>query len=103
MGFPSSKNIKLSLGANGAKYLAPANGWFAGNFLCSKKDSWFVLEVKATHTKCFSTARGTNTEVYSLLPVVKGDIVTLGVDPTATYTTDDLRPGFYFIYANGED
>ena len=103
MTMPSGKSIHLTLGSNGTTYLAPANGWFIGNFICSKEGSWFVLEMRAKHTKSFSCAKGNNTEVCAMLPVLEGDSIILGIDSSATFTTDTTRQGFYFIYANGED
>lgn len=103
MAMPSNKCIQLTLGSNGASYLAPANGWFIGNFICSKENSWIVFEVKSKHIKSISKANGNNAEICVLLPVLKGDYMTLGIDSTATYTTAQAQPGFFFVYANGED
>lgn len=103
MSMPSGKSIKLTLGSNGARYYAPANGFFIGNFICSKEGSWFVLEMRSKHTKSFACAKGNGTEVCAMLPVLEGDTIILGIDPTATYTTDTTKQGFYFVYANGED
>ena len=103
MAMPSGKYIQLTLGSNGTRYLAPANGWFTGNFICSKEGSWIVFEVRSKHTKSISKANGNNVEICVLLPVLKGDVMILGIDSTATYTTTQIQPGFFFVYANGED
>ena len=59
MAMPSGKYIQLTLGSNGTRYLAPANGWFTGNFICSKEGSWIVFEVRSKHTKSISKAKQT--------------------------------------------
>ena len=69
----------------------------------SKEGSWIVFEVRSKHTKSISKANGNNVEICVLLPVLKGDVMILGIDSTATYTTTQIQPGFFFVYANGED
>ena len=103
MAMPSGKYIQLTLGTNGTRYLALANGWFTCDFICSKEGSWIVFEVRSKHTKSISKANGNNAEICVLLPVLKGDVMILGIDSTATYTTTQIQPGFFFVYANGED
>lgn len=91
MGMPSSNYIELTLGASGASYTAPANGWFS--FYCgSVCDSRFQ-----SHGGYFgNTALGKSGFANNnKIEVLKGDSVIL------TYSTSSDSHLFFF-YAEGE-
>lgn len=99
---PSLKSISLTLGSNGTRYVAPANGWFSANFTSSLANSWLVLENRVKSLKSYSITTKENGEVCAYLPVSANDTCILGINTNSTYSTDTVRQGLVFIYANGE-
>lgn len=95
---PSSRYIDLTLGASGATYTAPANGYFCldkagtqNEYIDIRNNTTGLLRSKTT-----ISAPGTeNIAVY--MPCKKGDEI--AVVYTATGTTNRFR----FIYAEGEN
>ena len=89
---PSNKTIGLTLGASGAKYTAPANGWFAVH-------STTTMNGMLNYDK-LNGATGVSFTNYStlggrgILPVSKGDIVSFHYTGTPA--------AIKFIYAEGE-
>lgn len=95
---PSSNYIDLTLGASGATYTAPANGWFAGwttqspgnfqfmNFMVGNVNDGYACEaVIPSSFQC-----------PTLLPVKKGQVMTV------QYNTSGLTM-FRFYYAESEN
>ena len=96
---PSNKYVDLTLGASGTTYTAPANGWFALSVLGLNGSTSMIRLQNNTNgicSYCTSPASGTAT-AGATVPVLKGDVVTLGL--YGTYTeVHALR----FVYAQGE-
>ena len=92
---PSSRYIDLTLGASGATYTAPANGWFVldkrGN-----AGQYLRLGPKYGFFEGNYTSNRSNEECFSVCPVKKGDVVTV------VYTTSGNTEVFKFYYAEGE-
>lgn len=101
LGMPSSKYIDLTLGASGATYTAPANGYFffekqagvVGNYYCSV----YRTAPSFIRYAWFDTPSVNSDRIAVLCPVLKGDII--GIDYTITGETKYFR----FIYAEGEN
>lgn len=92
--FPSNKYIDLTLGASGATYTAPANGWFQLTKSTTASGQYINIAVNKISTQTHSTGSGQNLAVFA--PVLRG--ANVGVYYTAGGTTS----GFRFIYAEGE-
>ena len=95
MPMPSSKYIDLTLGASGATYTAPANGWIT----LSKNSTATNQYIRFESTNSLGiTIRSvqSGSELTSFYPCNRGDIVTTSF--TATGATNYYR----FVYAQGE-
>ena len=95
---PSSKFIELELGASGAKYTAPANGWFVLSIRSSSASNGEV------HLSCVETGVGfqannygaANAECKGFAPVLSGQQV------ICYYNNVQTAPQiFRFIYTLG--
>lgn len=102
---PSSRTETLTLGASGATYTAPANGWFCLKLLAQSSTlshaELFVGDRNST--KLISQGNDYYANLLAaLLPVKKGDIVT--ADYTGCNTTDaTITLGLFFTYAQGAE
>ena len=93
--FPSSKYIDLTLGANGASYTAPANGWYYIN-CTSSSTSGFTQLINNTSSIISSEQTNLNNRPMRVyIPCLKGDSVSAYYENTSS---QKLR----FIYAQGE-
>lgn len=99
---PSDNYIDMAWGASGTTYTAPANGWFYA-ILNKSGDTYRDIALYrgegatgATATIGSSSNSVAGTYVNALLPVKKGDRVTL------RYYTAGTTQIFRFIYAEGE-
>ncbi len=101
LSMPSEKYENLTLGENGSKYVAPANGWYSirkvtgianGGFSFTVRDSMDTEELYRVTTK---NPIATD-EVAVIVPVLKGQNVVVGYDATGETIY------FRFIYAEGE-
>lgn len=93
-GFPSSQYDDLTLGADGATYTAPADGWMFIAKSSTAANQGVSISNNSTarlSVACISSAGGQNLSVC--LPAKKGDIVAVGYN--AAGTTNYFR----FIYA----
>ena len=96
LGMPSNRYIDLTLGASGATYTAPANGWF---FV--RKVSTGIQVIYLTNTtngmtlSCYSSNSGEYLD--SIMPVVKGQSV------ICEYSTGGTTQFFRFVYAEGAE
>lgn len=95
---PNNQSIELTVGASGASYTAPANGWF-----CIKSS---VINKTSNYESGYETSYGgrgqINTYGYSnyggaVVPVLKGQTVTF------TYQTNTTNRSIKFVYAEGEN
>ncbi len=93
---PSSRYIDLTLGASGATYTAPANGYFYLQKIATSTTQ-VLLMVNNSKIGSIFTTNDTNRGVQSYIPVSKGD--TLSV----TYSLGGATTVFRFVYAEGEN
>lgn len=96
-GMPSNKYIDLTLGASGASYTAPANGWFAVDKLSSDSNQqvWFTnvtAQIRSSSPISFTLDNG----LQAIIPVKKGDEI------YCFYTAGGTTNHFIFNYAEGE-
>ena len=96
---PSSKYIDLEVGANGAEYTAPANGWFALRVTGLTGSTSMIRLQNNTNGICsYCTSPSTgNATAGASIPVLQGDVVTLGL--FGTYNSVQV---LRFVYAQGE-
>lgn len=95
-GMPSSKYIDLAVGANGAPYTAPANGWFCASGVGTSADTSLYFITDATGIcSGFTTGNGGQATPKVTTPVSSGDVVRLY---HAKINTWDW---FRFVYAEG--
>lgn len=92
---PSDKRLSLTLGASGAKYTAPANGYFS-------------LLVKGSNTDNFAVIQGASIASQGWSPVANGDIklfypVLKGREVSISYGKADAQNFLVFYYAEGEN
>ena len=93
LGMPSNRYIDLTLGASGATYTAPANGWILVGKRCTANQ--YLGTYANSIMKCLEVW---NTSYCSLLfPVRKGNVFPISY--SASGTTDVFR----FIYAEGAE
>ncbi len=97
-GMPSYTYIDLTLGASGATYQAPANGWYT---ICSNSNGTYPKNIELINSSggdvnTSVTAYNTNNSGWlrCSLPVKKGDIV-------ACYYNNMSVQHFRFVYAQG--
>lgn len=92
---PSSRYIDLTLGASGATYTAPANGYISLQKVAGSINKYIALQSSQMQIRTYSTGNGS--ELNCWIPVAKGNQV--AVYYNATGTTNYFR----FIYAKGEE
>lgn len=91
---PSSRYIDLTLGADGATYVAPANGWFNLCVQSTSNSQYVILEYTDRNTfraTSFCTQAGQWCAV--ILPVKKGQII------STEYNANGKVKAFKFFYA----
>lgn len=98
---PSSRYIGLTLGASGATYTAPANGWFGIRAVATSTTNIGRLEFRnnTVSLDCYGiqvVSSTANTTMRAFVPVKKGDVVSLWYANVSSSI-------FGFIYAEGEN
>lgn len=95
---PSSRYIDLTLGASGATYTAPANGYFT--FLANAGNSTSsCIMINNSNILCAQgKSGGYNNSYYVSIPVKKGQSMELYYNAGSLSSVD-----FRFIYAEGEN
>ena len=95
LSMPSNHYDDLTLGASGAEYTAPANGYYTVD-KATTSGQYLTLYNKTTrlNSQCRSTNSGQSVSVF--LPVKKGDVV------VCQYNAAGTTNYFRFIYAQGE-
>ena len=95
--FPSDKSVKLTLGASGTEYTAPANGYFACKLYSTTAQN--SLEVYSNLVAYCSSKSTTNSALIVSVPVLKGQSCTI------FYVNAKLSGNGYFkfIYAQGSE
>ena len=96
-GMPSNKYTDLTLGASGASYIAPANGWFAIDKVSSDSNQqvWFTnvaAQIRSSSPISFASDNG----LQAFIPVKKGDEI------YCFYTAGGTTNHFLFNYAEGD-
>ena len=91
---PSDIYIDLTLGADGATYTAPADGYFAIRGAATDAGGFIVMSNKKTQMSTNPVAFNAGGGLQSFLPVKKGDVVHVWYGNFAEVF-------FRFIYANG--
>lgn len=94
-GFPSSNKVTLTLGASGAKYTAPANGYFSLLVIGSNADNFAVIQGASISLQGWSPIA--NGDIKLFYPVLKGREVTIN------YGLADTLNSLVFYYAEGEE
>lgn len=102
---PSEKYVDLEFGASGTIYTAPANGWFyARGGTATTANGYHDISLSVGGTTVLTAIyvsmghlMSGNTVVYALVPVKKGQQVTLSY-----YTSLTREKLIRFIYAEGE-
>lgn len=90
---PSNTYIDLTLGASGASYTAPADGWVGAFFQNSYSCNLHNLTCIGINSTDFLPS--TETDRYAMIQVSKGNIFSLYYTGTLQY--------FRFIYAKGSE
>ena len=98
---PSGKYIDLTLGADGAEYIAPANGWFYISKESGASNKHVNIYNNSKTSKGSAVVGMTNYSVGShplevYVPVSKGDYVEI------RYSATGATSRFRFVYAEGE-
>lgn len=96
MAMPSDKYINLTLGASGATYTAPANGWY--NIARAVKAQGQYVDLVNNTTGFWVSMQRDNGVIRINTPVRKGDI--LKINYTAAGGSSDF---FRFFYAQGSE
>ena len=97
---PSNTYTDITAGASGTTYTAPADGYYCYN-------SWvtgaYIALDNYTNGLRVVSEKGSNggIDMANLLPVKKGDIITLGYDGTWSPHSWQAHP-FIFVYAQGD-
>ena len=95
VGFPSNRYDDLELGASGATYTAPANGYFNVDGASSSSVGWVQLVNVSTRINSMAWNTSAENGLRCFVPVKKGDKVSI---PYYNFKNVTLR----FIYAEGE-
>lgn len=96
MAMPSNKYIDLTLGANGSKYTAPANGYFQLTKATTNTPQAIALWNSSVQAFGIRTSPPPEQNAACFIPAKKGDICSVSY----TATGDTLT--FRFYYAEGE-
>ena len=92
--FPADKNVSLTLGASGASYTAPANGWICLSKKSTGANQYLQLYNSSISVQTRSHASANNVIAY--LPLRKGDQFWV------TYDLGGDTSYFRFTYAQGD-
>lgn len=91
---PSDRYVDLTLGASGASYTAPADGYIYLNKTASAVNQIITIINDDNGMRISDTATTASSWVATYLPVSKGQSIRI------TYTTAGTTNAFKFIYAN---
>ena len=100
LGMPSNRYIDLTLGASGATYTAPADGWVCFDKNTGGADRFIAIEVveKNTDIKIYGTrhiSQNSNFAISDMIPILKNQQFKV------YYNTAGNTEMFRFIYAEG--
>lgn len=93
---PGSKYVSLTLGASGATYIAPANGYFS---IDGQGPNWVdiaIIRSGLNYGYCYAS-RSADKYLRTIIPVLKGETCQILFDTEFTNLIS-----FKFIYAKGE-
>ena len=94
-GMPSDKYVDLTLGASGATYTMPANGYLLIRKVSTAAKQYVLLSGPSLNTIHY--AQDSGNQIRAWLPVKKGDSVIID------YTLAGTLHNFIFIYAVGSE
>lgn len=97
-GMPSTHSVKLTVGASGSTYTAPANGWY---YICGAATSTDNEINMYGRIGVMLPTTSTNYAVKAYLPVSKGEVMTLGYRNYSLSGQSYL--GLWFCYAKGSE
>ena len=100
-GFPSNRYIDLTLGASGATYTAPANGWLYLRISMNNAYGYLEWQNKTAGMVQTSNTYGGTPYKGTIFPAKKGDSVQLNYAANNTSSSNPVI--FRFIYAEGEE
>lgn len=93
-GFPSASYDDLTLGASGAEYTAPENGWFCLSKNSSNSQQGIeIINISAGNLSSAGISSGSGQTLKVFMPVKKGDKVAVG------YNANGSTKMFRFVYA----
>ena len=95
-GMPSTRYIDLTLGASGATYSAPANGWFYIDKTSNATNQWVSITNNSRKFGANSVAPLSNSNIRLKCEAQKGDRIQVD------YNLGGATNIFRFIYAEGE-
>lgn len=93
LGMPSDRYIDLTLGANGAEYTAPANGWMKFAKSSNAANQFVSIEGRLS-SRCYVPGNATNAVLS--MPVRKDEVFRV------FYDCGGVLNAFRFYYAEGE-
>lgn len=95
--FPSNRYVELTLGATGAAYTAPANGWYVLHKTSGAAGEYLILTDSSNKMRSDAWSSGGDQYTAIFLPVRKGEEV------NAYYTFSGKTTTFRFVYAFGAE
>lgn len=95
MAMPSGRYVDLTLGASGATYTAPADGYVAFSKYATGANQ--TINITCNKFISFAWAHIGSINIFTWMPVKKGDVFNVGYSAAGTYTGNYFR----FIYAEG--
>lgn len=98
LAMPSSRYTDLTLGADGTKYTAPANGWFQIDKTAGRNDfAFLVLKNETSGLRNNPSVNGANFAMLSaFVPSIRGNVIIISYNLTGNTNM------FRFIYTQGE-
>ena len=97
LGMPSDKYVNLTLGASGATYTAPANGYYSIAKKTTQSAQYLSMENSACGIGWGLAAHGANQSLQNYISAKKGDVVQVN------YNAGGETAYFRFVYAEGEN
>ena len=95
MGMPSNRYINLTLGASGAEYTAPANGYYVVAKTSTGANQYLYMATEVLRSQIWAT--GSNLYLQNYMPIKKGEKIVIA------YTTGGATEVFTFVYAQGSE
>ena len=100
LGMPSVKSIKLTVGASGATYTAPANGWFYICVQATGRGAFYNMYDTNIGCGVMDSYLASDGSYKALMPIIAGN--TMCFSYSYLNLTTDSSLGLWFYYAQGE-